>query len=301
MMLPFLMRIGGADIDTTPNPFSFPTVNGAGPGSDNWSIAVQITGITVPVPVTTVGGTFRILDASQTVVIQDWGTVGSIRNGQVLQLRQTASASYSGTVQTSVQVGTVSSIWYVVTMSVVGGSASWGTPGVYNFTIPHHNVFNADVYGAGGGGGGCSTSDYYGSPPQAGAGGLSYFNAPTGNLVGYGGNGGYYGGDWYDGGLSTGPGGEHGTGVNGDGNVYAGGAGPGGGGYFSVVPSWRGGPGGYGGRAYRSWARGVMAPGSVIQIVVGQGGSPGGVAAPNPEYFVQGGWGGNGAVYVSWG
>jgi hypothetical protein len=302
MLLPFLKaRIGGADIDMMPNAFSFATVGGQLPNVVVSSAVVQITGISVPVPVTVNAGQFRILDATQTIVIQDWGTFGSIKKGQCLQLRQTSNNAYGGTASIGINVGKASVIWYVTTMSVTGGSASWGTPGTYYFTVPHHNSFNADVYGAAGGGGGCSTSDYYASPPQAGAGGYSYFNAPTGNLVGWGGNGGYFGGDWYDGGLSTGPSGEHGTGANGDGNVYAGGAAPGAGGYMSVVPSWRGGPGGYGGRAYRSWGRGVLVPGSVIEIVVGQGGPPGGVAAPSPQYFVQGGWGNNGAVYVSWG
>jgi hypothetical protein len=293
MLLPFLKaRIGGADIDMLPNPFSFATVGGQPPGTWVASAVVQITGISVPVPVTVNTGQFRILDATQTIVIQDWATLGSIKKGQCIQLRQISSGSYSGTVAMGVNVGKASVVWYVTTVSVTGGSASWGTPGVYYFTIPYYNQFNVDVYGAGGGGGGMGNDQY----PMGGDGGYSYFNAQDGNVVGYGGGGGWGGRQFYP--YNAGGPGANGTGVNGAGNITGGGAAGGAPGGYSGTFSVSGYPGGYGGRAYKSWFQGsALAPGSTIQIVVGQGGPPGSIEGGN----YGGTWGGNGAVYVSWG
>ncbi|WNV10091.1 hypothetical protein [Tardiphaga sp. 709] len=311
-MLPFLKaRIGGADIDMMPNPFAFPTAGGQAPNVLVSSAVVQITGISVPVPVTVNVGQFRVLDATQTIVIQDWSTVGSIKKGQCLQLRQTSSNAYSGTVSMGVNVGKASVVWYVTTVAVSGGSAGWGTPGTYYYPIPYHNSFNFDVYGAGGGGGGCGgvvpVQNYYSGGPGGSGGYSQIYDEETGggkvNVIGWAGGGGsgmqYTGSDYVygDGGAGSGQGG--------DGIVPGGGAG---GGASSVMypdyaPSFRyyGGNGGPGGRAYRGVARGLLTPGTRLVIIVGQGGAPGG-DSPDQGYIRQGaGWGGNGASYISWG
>jgi hypothetical protein len=182
---------------------------------------------------------------------------------------------------------------------VTAGSVAYTTPGVYYFTVPAYNSLTADVRGAGGGGGGYTTIDFFAAPPRSADGGYSYFNAPTGNLVGYGGQGGEYGfvgDDFY-----TGANGAHGSGVNGDYNGYADGAGGGAPASQMYVPAWRGGYGGNGARAYRTWyANGPLVPGSVIQIVVGTGGARGEVIHYQPQYGYVASGGGNGAVYLSW-
>jgi hypothetical protein len=317
MLLPFLKaRIGGADIDMMPNAFSFATVGGQAPNVTVASAVVQITGISVPVPVTVNTGQFRVLDASQTIIIQDWGTVGTIKKGQCLQLRQTSSNAFSGTASMGVNVGKASVVWYVTTVAVTGGSASWGTPGQYALTIPYHNSFNFDVYGAGGGGG--SPLGYNSTVPPGwinanpgGAGGYSQiYDEETGggkvNVIGWAGGGGgasYYGVSGGIGSFYNGGGGGHGNAQGGDGNVYAGGAGGGAGGYtYAWENDVYSGPGGYGGRAYRSVSRGLLTPGTRLIINVGQGGGPGGDPYDNAGIpRSSGGWGGNGACYTSWG
>jgi hypothetical protein len=312
MLLPFLKaRIGGADIDMLPNPFSFATVGGQPPSTMVASAIVQITGISVPVPVTVNTGQFRILDATQTIVIQDWGTLGSIKRGQCIQLRQTSSGTYSGSVSMGVNVGKASVVWYVTTVSVTGGSAGWGTPGTYYYPIPYHNTFNFDVYGAGGGGGGCGGvivgPTYYSGGPGSTGGYSQIYDEETGggkvNVIGWAGGGGS--GMQYVGGNFTYGDGGAGSGQGGDGIIPGGGAGGGGSSvmYPSYAPDFRyyGGNGGPGGRAYRGVSRGLLTPGTRLVIIVGQGGAPGG-DSPDQGYVRQGGgWGGNGASYISWG
>lgn len=284
MLLPFLKaRIGGADIDMMPNAFSFPTATGQSPGVWVTSDIVQITGISVPVPVTASTGQFRILDATQTIVIQDWGTLGTIKRGQCLQLRQVSSASYNTTVSMGVNVGKGNTVWFVTTLAVTSGSASWGTPGTYFFTIPHHNNINLDVYGAGGGGGGSAQNGLL----TGGTGGTGGTSQVTSQCSASGGTGGLGGTSV----VGTSAGGSPGTGSGGTSNYTGGGAGGGAGGTYS---SRTGGPGGAGGRAVKAISRGVLTPGSTLTIVVGGGGAGG------YSDKVSGSPGGNGAVYISW-
>jgi len=168
---------------------------------------------------------------------------------------------------------------------------SFTVPGTYSFTVPAYHTFAADARGSGGGGGGITNGGGDGA-----AGGYSYFNAPTGNLVGYGGNGGTHG-DYTTG--IHGTNGAPGTGVGGDGNITGGGAA---GGNPVTYPAngsvYDGGYGGAGGRAYKAWAKGsLLTPRSVITIVVGSGGAPGPIGN---GLFTPGSYGGNGAVYLSW-
>jgi hypothetical protein len=313
MMLPFLKaRIGGADIDMMPNPFAFTTQNGAAPNTLYASNIVQVTGISVPVPVTVSAGQFRVLaDAAGTQVVQDWGTFGSIKKGQYIQARLTSSNTYGATVSMSVTVGKYSALFYIVTAAVTGGSGGWGSPGTFYFTIPYHNSFNFDVYGAGGGGGGCGgvvpVQNYYSGGPGGTGGYSQIYDEETGggkvNVIGWAGGGGS--GMQYAGTTWNYANGGAGSAQGGDGNIPGGGAG---GGASSVLypdyaPDYRfyGGNGGPGGRAYRSVGRGLLTPGTRLVILVGQGGAPG-ADSPDQGYIRQsGGWGGNGASYISWG
>jgi hypothetical protein len=177
--------------------------------------------------------------------------------------------------------------------TIIPGSVSYTSPGTYNFTVPYFHSLLADVRGASGGGGGYSedSSVYNGS-----AGGYSYFNAPTGNLVGYGGQGGG-GGNSYAG---NGADGAHGSGVNGDYNGYGDATAGGAHAYMTSYPSLFGGNGGNGARAYRTWtkAQNILIPKSVITVVVGARGE----AAPwnGDPYITSAQPGVAGAVYISW-
>jgi hypothetical protein len=190
---------------------------------------------------------------------------------------------------------------------VTPGSANYTTPGAYSFTVPEFNSFFADVRGASGGGGGVWLTGPYSTDGTAG--GYSYFNAPTGNLVGYGGGGGgraYYHAEapseweYYDYSVRQGAQGAHGSGVNGDYNGY-GDATTGGLGADRNNGEFRGGRGGNGARAYRTWVYGsALLPQSVITVVVGARGSPG-QSEQNPQIPVTPAqYGVNGAVYLSW-
>lgn len=178
-------------------------------------------------------------------------------------------------------------------VKVVPGSASYTTPGTYTFIVPPYTTLTADVRGAGGGGAGSRYTGYYiyyGDP-----GTVSYFNAPTGNVVGNGGSGGS-GSNWNPpvGGVQ----GAHGTASGGDSNITGGGSPGGQGSIITLQGSLYGGPGGYGGRAVKSWSLGQLAPGTAITVVVGAGGAaspcePVGITQYNTA-------GANGAVYLSW-
>jgi hypothetical protein len=179
---------------------------------------------------------------------------------------------------------------YIAPPPVTPGSAGWG-PTTVSFLVPQYNTLTIDLYGAGGGGGN-SPGMYYGAPYGNGEnGGHTYI--PELGLYGTGGGVGY---DW-QGGYTRGAQGPHGYGINGDGNITAGGAGGGAGADFL---GYGPGPGGNGGRAYKTYYRGSgPAPGTYITIVVGSGGAPGYFY----DYYrgiVSGGYGGNGALYISW-
>lgn len=179
-------------------------------------------------------------------------------------------------------------------IKVVPGSAAYTSPGTYTFIVPPYTTLTADVRGAGGGGAGSRYTGYW--IYYGGNGSYSYFNAPTGNVLGNGGNGGS-GTNWSPpvGGVQ----GAHGTASGGDSNITGGGS-PGGQGSIITIGggSLYGGPGGYGGRAVRTWALGQLTPGTAITVVVGTGGAasecePVAIAQYNTA-------GANGGVYVSW-
>ncbi|WP_144083532.1 hypothetical protein [Hyphomicrobium nitrativorans] len=95
--------------DTTPNIFTFIDVTGANPSTATTSNIVTINGITTATPVSaTNGAQFNINGGG-------WVTSGNITNGQTLQIRLTASGSFSTAVSTNVTVGPVTQGWSVTT------------------------------------------------------------------------------------------------------------------------------------------------------------------------------------------
>ncbi|WP_199085477.1 hypothetical protein [Bosea sp. ASV33] len=157
------------------------------------------------------------------------------------------------------------------TKNVVPQTLSFG-PGSYSFTWPEFNQIVFDLSAAGGGGGGAVTQDYQGHSfpgTDGNQGGNSYIDLSGFTLMATGGGGG--GANNYSGGTQ----GVHGTGLNGDSNITAGGA-PGGVG--GSPQFFQGGYGGYGGRVIRTVLDGAIGSrlfGQVSTVVVGYGGSGG--------------------------
>jgi hypothetical protein len=158
MFLPFFARIGGANIDTTPNAFAFTNTGGAARNSVVASNIVQITGISIPAPATISGGSsaqFRVLgDASGASVITDWTTAAMVANGQYVQVRQTSSGSFATGVTTTLNVGGVTANWTLTTLAVTPGQQFFTASGT--FVVPAFNTLVVELVG-----GGASGSDPY--------------------------------------------------------------------------------------------------------------------------------------------
>lgn len=143
--------------DTTPNAFDFtPNVTNANPGTVTTSNSVTISGINTSTPVSATGGAqFRINGGS-------WGTSGNITNGQTLEVRLTASASFSAAVSTTVTVGSVTDSWSVTTRaanSCSAASRTWLTNCTATVTAAAHGANGTATIADPGG---CGTT-YYGS------------------------------------------------------------------------------------------------------------------------------------------
>lgn len=115
---------GGGGGDTTPNAFDFSDVSNAALNAVIASNIVLISGIDTASDVV-VGGAgspeYRICaDNACSSVIQNWGSaLGSITNGQYLQVRLTSAATATTTrTATPISVGTVSADWAVTTTAV---------------------------------------------------------------------------------------------------------------------------------------------------------------------------------------
>lgn len=182
--------------------------------------------------------------------------------------------------------------------AIIPGSQNYLSAGVFSFVIPYFHQITFDVRAGGGGGGGANNTGQEGeyNPAYDGLpGGQSYMLLPgVIQLSAYPGTG----GGGYSSFSVVGPPGAHGgTSGNGDGNVTGGG---GAGGTQAYWPNMVSGgyPGGYGGRIYKTFAKGALTPRSTVTIVVGGGGAPG----PNdfPGMFVNAEYGGSGAIYISW-
>lgn len=147
---------------------------------------------------------------------------------------------------------------------VTPGSASWGY-GTYGPVIPEYNALTMEIWGAGGGSG---TASYGGT--AAGAGGTSYFSAPSGAIYAYGGGPGGPGD-----GETAGAYGAAGSASGGDVNTPGGGAA---GGNWVYWNSYVGGHGGNGGYVRKTWLWGQAGSpivGSAYTLVCAGGGAGG--------------------------
>ena len=186
----------------------------------------------------------------------------------------------------------------------VPGAVDWNTAGAFSFVVPKHRTLTIDIYGAGGGGGGAGGLAGRGvsSGTNGGDGGYSYILFPSiVQIVGYGGGGGG-GTAWNGAGFPAGVSGAPGTAVNGDGNVTGGGRSGGSPGYLDTgfAGGSQGGYGGAGGRAYRTFQRGVIPYGITATVVVGVGGAAGANGANNIGYIWTPQNGLGGYVWISW-
>lgn len=138
------VRTGGQ----TPDVFTFTDVTTPDLNTVKTSNIVTMSGLgTNPVPVT-LSGTGGWPQFS--INGGDWGTTGTIVNGQTLQLRKTSATTTGVTYTTTVKVGTVSVPWSVVTEEpdpcTVG---ALGTPCIDNAVyIGNNPVNNQRIYAA---------------------------------------------------------------------------------------------------------------------------------------------------------
>lgn len=148
------------------------------------------------------------------------------------------------------------------------GSFYYSSPGFYSFTWPRCEHLTVYVLGSGGGGGGGAAQDHQGHPffgADGAPGSDSYFQGSGITVLATGGTGGQ---------NNPGTGasdGSPGVGINGDYSQYGGGAI---GGYGGQPSIWKGGDGGAGGYAYRTFYRDgpyTPAPGATTTLVVGTG------------------------------
>ena len=115
------LTIGGVDgtftsttvagTDTTPDPFSFPSVTGVPLGSVQTSAPASITGINAATPISVAGGSYSI---GCTAVYTS--AAGTITNGQTVCLRHTTFAIYSFSVTTTLTIGGVSGTFTSTTL-----------------------------------------------------------------------------------------------------------------------------------------------------------------------------------------
>ncbi|WP_293675311.1 PKD domain-containing protein [Thiolapillus sp.] len=103
-----------APVDTTPDPFSFATVNGVqyDPRVTTESEVVTITGIDAPAAVSIQGGEYRINSGS-------WqSAAGQISNNDQIQLRHLSAGQPATTITTTLDIGGVSATFASVTRDV---------------------------------------------------------------------------------------------------------------------------------------------------------------------------------------
>ncbi len=195
----------------------------------------------------------------------------------------------------------------------LAGSAYYGTPGTYYFTVPAYGTLTVQVWGGGGGGGArgfvsgtgsnggtssfgsvYATGGYLANSYNPGSGG--YGSGGDTNLNGGSGssglvaNGGGGGSSPYGGAGAT----SVGVGMVRRGNP---GSSPGGGGGGGFNSHYWGDGGGGGGYASKIYSPGQLTPGSVVTVSVGSAGSG---QTSRPTASNSGGAGAPGAVYITW-
>ncbi len=101
-----------AGVDTTPNAFSFVSTADAAIGSTQTSAAITVSGINASAPVSIIGGSYSI--NGQAFVT----AAGTIRNGDSVRLRQTASTSFSTKTTAVLTIGGVAGNWDLTTVAL---------------------------------------------------------------------------------------------------------------------------------------------------------------------------------------
>jgi sugar lactone lactonase YvrE len=97
--------------DTAPNPFAFIDQANAILSTLVTSISITVAGITMPAPVTIMGGEYEINGNGI------WSTAsGTVVNGNTVRVRQTSSSSYGTRTDTTLTIGGVSDIFSVTTL-----------------------------------------------------------------------------------------------------------------------------------------------------------------------------------------
>ena len=100
-------------VDTTPEAFAFPNRTGVALGTVVISSPVKVRGISAPSPIsvasTLPGAQYSVNGGAFTNV------AGTVNNGDVVTVRQTASASFSATTVATVTIGGVSASFFVIT------------------------------------------------------------------------------------------------------------------------------------------------------------------------------------------
>ncbi len=107
-----IMTAAGGGADTTPNAFSFAPTTDAAIGSTQTSAAITVSGINASTPVSIVGGSYSING-------QAFATAaGSVRNGDSVRIRQTASSSFSTRTTAVLTIGGVAGNWDLTTVAL---------------------------------------------------------------------------------------------------------------------------------------------------------------------------------------
>lgn len=110
--------------DATPDPFSFTGVRGVPIGSVQTSNAITISGINEPATVSVTGGTYSISCNDNFTNIST-----TLKNGQKVCVRHTASASFSSTTTTTLSIGGIRGTFASTTIT----EPSDATPNAFRF------------------------------------------------------------------------------------------------------------------------------------------------------------------------
>ena len=125
-----------AAVDTTPLPFSFEAQQDVAPGAVVVSNSIMVLGINAPTAITVTGGEFSINGGNYTQMIG-----ATVNNGDLVRVRQTASALNSTTTTATLSIGSESADFQVTTaaptLSIDSVSIQEGNAGVrtLRFTV----------------------------------------------------------------------------------------------------------------------------------------------------------------------
>jgi hypothetical protein len=122
--------------DTTPNAFSFQSVDNAALDSVVTSASATISGINSPTEITVAGGSYRINGGSFT------SDLGQMSNGDSVDVQLTASAQAATLTGASVTIGGVSATFSVTTL------AADTTPDAFSFPAVDNAALSAEVISA---------------------------------------------------------------------------------------------------------------------------------------------------------